>query len=286
MNQALNNGVLVDPHDQKAISDALLKLVADKNLWHDCRKNGQKNIQKFAWPEHCRNYLSHVEHCRKYHQTNRLSVMPIPEEPLSESLRGIEDLSLKFSIDVDAKAIGELDPAAGSQQKIIDILLQKATSNGNSVNIYCPGRRQWLYVVAVDSYNSKESPAEALPLIIKNVMQVSGSRSSQIGFVLLTGLSLQETKEMLGSNCQVKLEHFDALVCSSGSEMCYPWRDLVTDEDYESHIEYRWPGENVKSTVMRLANTENRAENDDMQLTQCSSRCYSYTIKPGAKVPF
>ncbi|KAH6833965.1 Sucrose-phosphate synthase family protein [Perilla frutescens var. hirtella] len=273
--KVLNNGLLVDPHDQKAISDALLKLVADKNLWQDCRRNGLKNIHKFSWPEHCRNYLSHIEHCRIYHPTNHLSVMPIPEEPLSESLRGVEDLSLKFSIDVDVKANGEPDPAASSQQKIIDVLLKKATSVRKSVNIYCPGRRQRLYVIAVDSYNSNGCPAEELPLIIKNVMQVSGSKSSEIGFVLSTGLSLQETKEMLGSSSHVKLEDFDALVCSSGSEMCYPWRDLAVDEDYESHVEYRWPGENVRSIVTRLAN--------DVQLSRCSSRCYSYSIKSGAK---
>lgn len=277
MEQALNNGLLVDPHDEKTISDALLKLVADKNLWHDCRRNGLRNIHKFSWPEHCRNYLSHVEHCRNYHPTNHLSVMPVPEEPLSESLRGVEDLSLKFSIDVDVKANGETDPEASSHQKIIDLLLQKETSVGKSVNIYCPGRRQRLFVIAVDSYNSHGSPSEELPLIINNVMR---SKCTGVGFVLLTGLSLQETKEMVGR--EVKLEDFDALVCSSGSEMCYPWRDLVSDEDYESHIEYRWPGENVKSIVTRLANVEN----DDVQLSRSSSRCYSYSIRPGAKVHF
>ncbi|XP_047977934.1 probable sucrose-phosphate synthase 4 [Salvia hispanica] len=277
--KALNNGLLVDPHDEKAISDALLKLVADKNLWKECRRNGLKNIHKFSWLEHCRSYLSQVEHCRNYYPTNLLSVMPIPEEPLSESLRGIEDLSLKFSIDVDVKANGEPDDETSNQQKIIDFILQKkATSVGKSVNIYCPGRRQRLCVIAIDSYNSNGSPAEELPLIIKNVIQVSESKCMGIGFVLLTGMSLQETKEMLGS--EVKLEDFDALVCSSGSEMCYPWRDLVSDQDYESHIERRWPGENVKAIVTRLASVEN----DDVQLSRCGSRCYSYSIKPKAKV--
>ncbi|KAG8378558.1 hypothetical protein BUALT_Bualt08G0149400 [Buddleja alternifolia] len=281
--KALNNGLLVDPHDQKAISDALLKLVADKNLWHECQKNGLKNIHKFSWPEHCRNYLSHIEQCRDYHTTNHLSLIPIPEELLSESLRGVEDLSLKFSIDVDVKANGELD-ASSRQQQVIDILMQKATSDGESINIYCPGRRQWLYVVAVDSYDSKGSPTQALPLIIKNVMQVAGSKSSQIGFVLLTGLSLLETKDLLRT-CQIKIENFDALVCSSGSEMYYPWRDLVVDKDYEAHLEYRWAGDNVKSLVMSLAKIENGDENDIIQpiISQCSSRCYSYSIKPGAK---
>lgn len=206
--------------------------------------------------------------------------MPIPEEPLSESLRGIEDLSLKFSIDVDVKANGD-DDETSNQQKIIDFILQqKATSVGKSVNNYCPGRRKRLCVIAIDSYNSNGGPAEELPLIIKNVIQVSESKCMGIGFVLLTGMSLQETKEMLGS--EVKLEVFDALICSSGSEMCYPWRDLVSDQDYESHIEHRWPGENVKAIVSRLASVEN----DDVQLSRCGSRCYSYSIKPKAKVHF
>ncbi|KAL2467557.1 putative sucrose-phosphate synthase 4 [Forsythia ovata] len=278
--KALNNGVLVDPYDQKATSDALLKLVADKNLWHECRKNGLKNIQHFSWPEHCRNYLSYVEQCKNYHPNNHLSVMPIPEEPLSESLRGVEDLSLKFSIDIDVK-VGELD--APNKQELTDILIQKATSIGKSTNIYCPGRRQWLYVVSVDCYSRNGSTTKALPLVIKNLMQAAGTKSGQIGFVLLTGLSLIEIKEALKS-CQVKLEDFDALVCKSGSEMYYPWRDLIVDEDYEAHIEYRWPGENIKSIVMRLAKIEDGAENDFMQLiNQCSSRCYSYSIKLGAK---
>ncbi|GAV79137.1 SHMT domain-containing protein [Cephalotus follicularis] len=36
--RALNNGLLVDPHDQTVTADALLKLVAHKNLWSECRR--------------------------------------------------------------------------------------------------------------------------------------------------------------------------------------------------------------------------------------------------------
>lgn len=207
--------------------------------------------------------------------------MPFPEEPLSESLRGVEDLSLKFSIDIDVK-VSEHD--APNKQELTEILIQKATYIGKSINIYCPGRRQWLYVVAVDCYSRNGNPTKALPLVIKNVMQAAGSKSGQIGFALLTGLSQTETKEAL-KNCQVKLEDFDALVCNSGSEVYYPWRDLIIDEDYEAHIEYRWPGENVKLIVTRLAKIEDGAENDVMQqINQCSSQCFSYRIKQGKKV--
>ncbi|KAM3214946.1 hypothetical protein ACQJBY_067096 [Aegilops geniculata] len=60
IHQVLDNGLLVDPHDQHAIADALYKLLSDKQLWSRCRENGLKNIHRFSWPEHCKNYLSRI----------------------------------------------------------------------------------------------------------------------------------------------------------------------------------------------------------------------------------
>ncbi|KAL6983202.1 sporulation-specific protein 4 [Sarracenia purpurea var. burkii] len=280
--KALDNGLLVDPHDQKAISDALLKLVANKNLWLNCRKNGKKHIQRFSWPEHCRNYLAHVEHCRNRHPTARLKIMPTLEEPLSDSLRDVEDISLKFSIDTDLKSNEELD-AANGQGKIIEALRQTGSSIGHSSISYCQGRRQQLFMIATDCYHGDGVCTEALPLVIKNVMRSAVSSLGKIGFVLLTGLTLLETKEML-RRCNVSLEDFDALICNSGSEMYYPWRDPIFDVEYEAHIEYRWPGENVRSMIARLSKVEDGEGDDIVEYPDASnSRCYSYNIKPGAK---
>ncbi|XP_050215109.1 sucrose-phosphate synthase 4 [Mercurialis annua] len=282
--KALNNGLLVDPHDQKAIEDALLKLVADKNLWTDCRKNGLKNIHRFSWTEHCRNYLSHIEHCRNRHPTSRLEIAPTPEEPMSDSLKDVEDLSLRFSIEGDLKLNGELD-AAARQKKLIEAITQAASSNGNSSVTYSPGRRQMLFVIAVDCYDSDGKSTEIFQNVIKNVMKAAGLclGLGRIGFVLLTGSSLQEIMEALRC-CPVNIEDFDAIICNSGSELYHPWRDMVADVDYEAHVEYRWPGENVKSTVTRLAKVEDGPAHDVFEYTQaCGSRCYSYIIKPGTK---
>ncbi|KAF2927778.1 probable sucrose-phosphate synthase 3 isoform X2 [Oryza sativa Japonica Group] len=60
IHQVLDNGLLVDPHDQHAIADALYKLLSEKQLWSKCRENGLKNIHQFSWPEHCKNYLSRI----------------------------------------------------------------------------------------------------------------------------------------------------------------------------------------------------------------------------------
>ncbi|KAL6315372.1 hypothetical protein AAG906_000482 [Vitis piasezkii] len=262
--KALNNGLLVDPHDQKGIADALLKLLADKNLWFECRKNGLKNIHRFSW----RNTV--------------VTTCPIIEEPMSDSLRDLEDLSLKFSVDGDFKLNGELD-AATRQKELIEALTRMASSNGNSSVSYHSGRRQGLFVIAADCYDSNGDCTERLPAIIKNVMKSTSSGLNRIGFVLLTGLSLQEILEKLRC-CQVNLEEIDALVCNSGSEIYYPWRDLIADLEYEAHVEYRWPGENVRSVVTRLARGEGGAEDDIVEYAGvCSTRCYSYGVKPGAK---
>ncbi|XP_008648203.1 probable sucrose-phosphate synthase 3 isoform X2 [Zea mays] len=60
IHQVLENGLLVDPHDQHAIADALYKMLSEKQFWSRCRENGLKNIHQFSWPEHCKNYLSRI----------------------------------------------------------------------------------------------------------------------------------------------------------------------------------------------------------------------------------
>ncbi|KAI4388871.1 hypothetical protein MLD38_001161 [Melastoma candidum] len=282
--KALNNGLLVDPHDQKAISDALLKLVADKNLWVECRKNGLKNIHRFSWTEHCRNYLLHVEHCRNRHPTTHFQMVPVPEEPMSESLRDVEDLSLKFSID-ELKANGELDPVA-RQKELIESLVRKASLNGNPSGNNYTGRRQKIFVIAVDSYTSTGGFSENFPAVIKNIMKAArvDLGLQRVGFVLLTGATLQETLESLKVG-DVNVADFEALSCSSGSVMYYPWRVMEADLDYEGHLEYKWPGENVRSMVLRLARSEDPEDDDIKEFNGgCNSKCIAYDVKAGAKV--
>ncbi|WZZ34974.1 hypothetical protein YC2023_018375 [Brassica napus] len=246
--EALNHGLLVDPHDQQAISDALLKLVANKHLWAECRKNGLKNIHRFSWPEHCRNYLSHVEHCRNRHPTSSLDIMKVPEEPISDSLGDVDDISLRFSMDGDFKLNGELD-ASTRQRKLVNAISQMNSMKGGPSALYSPGKRQMLFVITVDSYDDNGDTKANLEDVIKNVMKTAGltSGKGKIGFVLATGSSVQEVVEMT-KKYLINLEEFDAIVCNSGSEIYYPWRDMEVDADYEAHVEYKWPGESLRST--------------------------------------
>ncbi|CAA0394428.1 unnamed protein product [Arabidopsis thaliana] len=282
--KALNNGLLVDPHDQQAISDALLKLVANKHLWAECRKNGLKNIHRFSWPEHCRNYLSHVEHCRNRHPTSSLDIMKVPEELTSDSLRDVDDISLRFSTEGDFTLNGELD-AGTRQKKLVDAISQMNSMKGRSAAIYSPGRRQMLFVVAVDSYDDNGNIKANLNEIIKNMIKAADltSGKGKIGFVLASGSSLQEVVDITQKNL-INLEDFDAIVCNSGSEIYYPWRDMMVDADYETHVEYKWPGESIRSVILRLICTEPAAEDDITEYaSSCSTRCYAISVKQGVK---
>lgn len=119
---------------------------------------------------------------------------------------------------------------------------------------------------------------------IRKAMAIGGPGT---GYVISTGATIMETVEALRC-CHVDPTAFDALICSSGSQVCYPWRDLLADTDYNAHVEYRWPAEHVKSAVPRLAMMDG-AEGDDLTVDEqaSSSHCYAYSLKAGAKVsPF
>ncbi|CAI5457682.1 unnamed protein product [Closterium sp. Yama58-4] len=106
----LSNGLVVDPHDANALSSALLQLVADRALWTDCRKSALANIHKYSWPQHCASLLTRVAQSRLRHPVWRAAALFDQVAAASsatanstglhsDSLRDIQDLSLRLSFD-------------------------------------------------------------------------------------------------------------------------------------------------------------------------------------------
>ena len=126
--QALSNGLLVDPHDQNAIAQALLKLVADKNLWQECRRNGLRNIHLYSWPEHCRTYLTRVAGCR-LRNPRWLKDTPADagadEEEFLEDSMDAQDLSLRLSIDGEKSSLNTNDPLSSDPQDQVQKIMNK-----------------------------------------------------------------------------------------------------------------------------------------------------------------
>lgn len=56
-----HNGELVDPLDRQSITNALLKLLRDKDAWMKASRNGIRGVRKhYSWQTHARSFLTRV----------------------------------------------------------------------------------------------------------------------------------------------------------------------------------------------------------------------------------
>ncbi|KAF6145826.1 hypothetical protein GIB67_028821 [Kingdonia uniflora] len=129
IHRVLDNGLLVDPHDQQGISAALLKLV-DKQLWAKYRQHGLKNIHLFSWPEHCKIYLSRIASCRTRHPRQRSDdgFDNSDSDSPGDSLRDIQGISLNLKLSMDSGS-GSLDNALDSEENAVRGKIEKAALN-------------------------------------------------------------------------------------------------------------------------------------------------------------
>ncbi|KAG2726475.1 hypothetical protein I3760_01G114500 [Carya illinoinensis] len=321
IHRALNNGLLVDPHDDQAIASALLKLLSEKNLWNDCRKNGLRNIHLFSWPEHCRTYLTRVAACRMRHpqwQTDTPEDDMAADESLNDSLKDVQDMSLRLSVDGDKSSLnGSLDLAVATgdpelQDRVKQVLsrIKKPESVPkdfesshklleNVASKYpMLRRRRRLIVIALDCYDSNGAPEQNMIQIVQEIIKsvrLDSQTARVSGFALSTAMPMSETIEFLMSG-NIQVNEFDALICSSGSEVYYPGTyseedgKLLPDPDYASHIDYRWGCEGLKKTIWKLINTSEGGENSyessspiQEDVKSSNAHCISYLIKDPRK---
>ncbi|KAG9152780.1 hypothetical protein Leryth_021770 [Lithospermum erythrorhizon] len=319
IHQALHNGLLVDPHDQQEIGDALLKLVSEKNLWHECQKNGWKNIHLFSWPEHCRTYLTKIASCRMRHP-QWVTDTPVDEfageESLNDSL-DVQDASLRLSIDGEKSSLNEsldMKVAGNDTQDQVNRVLCKIRKQGsgqqdsgsnqtlvdNAASKYpLLRRRKRLIVIALDCYDKDGSPDKKMLSVVQKLFEsikIDPEIARVTGYAVSTAMPLSELTEFFESG-NLKINEFDALICGSGSEVYYPgtYTDgdgkIYPDPDYTAHIEYRWGSEGLKKTIIKLMSTSDVGEAKSGQssspieedVNSRNSHCVSYLIKDPSK---
>lgn len=311
--QVLDNGLLVDPHDQNAIADALYKLVSDKQLWARCRQNGLKNIHLFSWPEHCKTYLSRLASCKPRHpqwQRSDDGFENSDSESPGNSLRDIQDISLNLKLSFDGDKAGD-----GGSLDVIDS--EDAAADGKSnlekaVTKFSKGlrvtqkvdfnekpdqsgsklpllrKRRYIFVIAIDA----DTDADYIDIVKSIFEAVSRDKmSGSIGFILSTGLTISEAHSVITSGGMLPTD-FDAFVCNSGSDLYYPTpnnedsSDLpyAIDLDYHSQIEYRWGGEGLRKTLVSWAASvaDKKGENVEHIVVEDEQRssayCYAFKV--------
>ncbi|KAK8292348.1 hypothetical protein V6Z11_D06G116200 [Gossypium hirsutum] len=307
IHKVLDNGVLVDPHDQQSIADALLKLVSDKQLWARCRQNGLKNIHQFSWLEHCKTYLSRIAMCKarqpQWQRSNIGFEYPEPNSP-GDSLRDIQDLSLNLKLSLDGEknegtgtfdnSLDSIDRKSNLENAFLKLsngiiggtekasLMEKAEQNVSGSRFPVLRSKKYIFVIAVDCDSVSD-----IPKIIKTIMDVAGKENS-IGLILSTSLSISEVHSLLISGSISPLD-FDALICNSGGDLYYPSTSsedgtglpFTVDLDYQSHIEYRWGGEGLRKTLVRWATSVNEKKGQIISEDESRStvHCYTFDVK-------
>nr|CAB3468528.1 unnamed protein product [Digitaria exilis] len=227
IHQVLDNGLLVDPHDQHSIADALYKMLSEKQFWSRCRENGLKNIHQFSWPEHCKNYVSRI------------------------------------------LTLGPRHPAFGNRED-------------HKVPVNC---RKHILVIAVDSVSKED-----LIQIIRNSIEATrtGTLSGSTGFVLSTSLTIAEIRSLIKCIGMLPTD-FDAFICNSGSDIYYPSKSsdvpstiftFALDNNYRSHIEYRWGGEGLRKYLVKWASSvvERRGRTEKQIIFEDSEHSSTYCL--------
>lgn len=251
------------------MADALLKLVADKQLWTKCRQNGLKNIHLFSWPEHCKTYLSKIAAFKpRYPQWQKSddAAESSDSDSQSDSLRDIHDISLNLRFSMDGEKVessvneaisedyegysanrsSKIENAVMAWSKGVSkdtrkLDLAEKADKESSAKFPALRRRKNLIIIAVDS----ESTAELLETT-KKILEATEKQKADgsVGFILSTSLSMSEIRSFLSSG-GLSPTDFDAFICNSGSDLFYSSLDseerpFVVDFYYHSHIDYRY----------------------------------------------
>ena len=73
-----HNGLLVDPLDRQAISEALLKFLTDPDAWEKASRNGLRGVREhYTWTAHVRTYMHYVSQLQGKYK-------PLPEAQIAQ----------------------------------------------------------------------------------------------------------------------------------------------------------------------------------------------------------
>jgi sucrose-phosphate synthase len=104
-----NNGELIDPLDKQGITEALIKILQNKDTWSQLASNGIKGVKKhYSWQSHAETYLDKIDQLPGKHE-------PIPSE---RPVRAIRYRDRAIFSDLDQNLVG--NPEA--LERFVDVI--------------------------------------------------------------------------------------------------------------------------------------------------------------------
>jgi len=211
-----------------------------------------------------------------------------------------DDLSLQDQVN---HVLSKMKKSDIDQQQDNNIAEGKKPANNSGSSKYPLWRsRRRLVVVALDCYDVKGAPERKMIQVMHEIFKAIKS-DPQIarftGFALMTAMPVSEVIGFLTSG-KIHESEFDALICSSGSEIYYPGihkeehGKLHPDPDYARHIDYRWGCEGLKRTIWKLLSAQDaKGSQHEKSMDQIeednksgNSHCISYIVKDPTKVAY
>ena len=99
-----SNGILIDPTNPSAISTALRKILADRQLWDDYSKNGIMNVHKhYTWDSHARTYANEISSLISANKATDLDTV-IPSDAIGRRLIKLDHFLIT---DIDNTLMGK-----------------------------------------------------------------------------------------------------------------------------------------------------------------------------------
>ncbi|XP_076902220.1 putative sucrose-phosphate synthase 1 [Bidens hawaiensis] len=215
-----------------------------------------------------------------------------PESP-SDSLRDMQDISLNLDgVDSEDKK-SKLESVVLSYSKG-NIVKTVSGEKSDQAKFPALRRRNHIFVIAIDTDNIKN--------LFENIKKVfeaveNEKKDGSVGFILATSLQMAEIHSFMVSN-GLNRSDFDTFICNSSADLYYTSshsvdNPLVFDLYYHSHIEYRWGGEGLRTTLVRWASSviDKKAQNKNEEhvVTEdaavSTNYCYAFNVRNPALVP-
>eukprot|EP01026_Neomeris_dumetosa_P042802 TRINITY_DN3573_c0_g1_i5.p1 TRINITY_DN3573_c0_g1~~TRINITY_DN3573_c0_g1_i5.p1 ORF type:complete len:1098 (-),score=219.39 TRINITY_DN3573_c0_g1_i5:655-3948(-) len=221
--KTLKNGIIVEPTDTKEVGDALVKIVADRELWKKFSKNGLDNITAYSWPAHCIKYLENIEH-------EKVARKKIGQKRGSSSwdTKQFEDalaakVNTKSEDDTQIETTPVTSPASASRYRL--------------------KQRSYLCIFTLDI----EQNAPKIANMLKNCLLSLESWNANpatcpLGFAVVSMMGVDTTKQILIKN-DVNLASLDALISNGGASLSLQLQNgdgFENNEAYEAFIYALW----------------------------------------------